>query len=90
MPTYSVVIFYDKTNIPQKQYMTEQHHAIKNTFPNLTTELTDSDDSRLTLYSTLPQRMPALMVFKDGARMQTKHAKIAHTEAINWIRALTS
>lgn len=87
MPTYSLVLFYDISNIPQKLYMEEQRRAIVNSFPDLTVEVVDSTDVRLSLYSTTPQRVPCLMIFKNNARMQTKHAKLQHSEAINWVRA---
>lgn len=89
MPSYKVVLFHDISNVPQQQYMTEQMNAIKNSFPDLTVELANSTDSRLALYSNISQRMPCIMVFKDNARMQVKHAKLQHPEAINWIRTFT-
>lgn len=87
MPTYKVVLFYDTTDVPQQQYMKEQMNAIKNSLPELSVELAPSTDFRLALYSTIPQRMPCIMIFKNDARMQTKHAKLQHPEAINWIRS---
>lgn len=87
MPSYKVVLFHDVSDIPQQQYMKEQQEAIKNLLPEITVELVDSTDPRLALYSTIAQRMPCVMIFKDNARMQVKHAKLQHSEAINWIRS---
>ena len=30
------------------------------------------------------------MIFKDEARMQSKHSKLSHSDAINWITARVS
>jgi hypothetical protein len=32
--------------------------------------------------------MPCLMIFKDEARMQTKHARRSHEEIIAWIQSI--
>ena len=89
MPTYKVVLFHSISDIPQQQYMNEQKRAIQNSISNLEVEVADSTDFRLALYSSIPNRMPAVLILKDGARMQIKHAKLGHPEAVNWIRAVT-
>jgi hypothetical protein len=86
MAQYKVVLFSDSIS---QQYMTEQQEAINNALPTLETELANSDDARLALYSTTPTRMPAILILKDNARMQIRHAKLSHTDAINWISART-
>ena len=88
MPTYKIVLFHDISDIPQQQYMNEQKNAIINSFPDVTVELANSADPRLALYSNISQRMPCIMVFKGEARMQVKHEKLGHPEAINWVRSL--
>jgi len=68
--------------------MIKQEQAINLALPQVTTEQAKSDDSRLALYSKTPTRMPCLMIFKDGARMQTKHAKRDHEEIVTWIKSI--
>ena len=85
MPSYHVVLFSDPVT---QQYMKEQEQAINNAIPSVTTEQATHEDSRLSRFSTKPSRMPCLMIFKDGARMQSKHSKIAHHEMINWIKGV--
>ena len=84
MANYKVVFF---TNDLLRQYMNEQKLAIENTFPDVTTELAEDNDSRLALYSKTPKRMPCIMLFKDEARMLVKHAKRQHTEIVDWVKA---
>ena len=67
----------------------EQEQAINNALPDITTELVDYTDSRLALYST-KQRIPCIMIFKNDARMQSKHSKISHADAITWITSLVT
>jgi len=85
MPSYKCVLFSDSVT---KQYMIDQELAINHALPDVTTEQASSDDSRLALYSKIPTRMPCLMIFKDGARMQTKHAKRDHDQIITWIKTI--
>ena len=85
MPNYKVVLFSDSVT---QQYMIDQEQAINIALPNVTTEQADSDDTRLALYSKTPSRMPCLMIFKDGARMQTKHVKRGHDQIITWIQSI--
>ena len=85
MPSYKVVLFSDSLT---QQYMSEQEQAINISIPEVTTELAGSDDARLALYSKTPTRMPCLMIFKDGARMQTKHAKRDHNQVVTWIKTI--
>jgi hypothetical protein len=85
MPNYKVVLFSDPVT---QQYMKEQEQAINNALPSVTTEQATHEDSRLQLYSKYHSRMPCLMIFKDGARMQTKHAKRNHAEIIAWIKTI--
>ena len=85
MPSYKLVLFSDNIN---QQYMSEQKKAIENAMPSLVTELSDSNDSRLALYAKHPDRMPCLMLFKDDARMQSRHTKRSHEEIINWIKTI--
>lgn len=87
MATYKAVFFYDVNDPTQQQYMTEQMNATKNSLPDLAVELVDSNDSRLTLFSAKGSRVPCIMIFKGGARMQAKHAKLQHDAAINWIQS---
>ena len=84
MSTYSVLIFTDSVH---KQYMTEQQKAIDNAISKVTSELVNHTDSRHAHFST-KQRVPCVMIFKDGARMQAKHSKISHDEMINWIKGV--
>lgn len=85
MPKYKCVLFSDSVT---QQYMIDQEQAINLALPDVTTEQAGSDDSRLALYSKTPTRMPCLMIFKDGARMQTKHAKRGHDQIITWIKTI--
>jgi len=85
MPKYKCVLFSDSVN---QQYMIDQELAINHALPDVTTEQASSDDSRLALYSKIPTRMPCLMIFKDGSRMQTKHTKQSHEQIINWIKSI--
>jgi hypothetical protein len=89
MATYKAVFFYDVNDTTQQQYMTEQMSATKNSLPDLSVELADSNDPRLTLYASKGSRVPCIMVFKGDARMQAKHAKLQHEAAINWIQSRT-
>jgi len=84
MATYKVVFF---TNDLLRQYMNEQKLAIEKAISNVTTELAEDNDSRLSLYSKTPKRMPCIILFKDDARMLVKHAKRQHSEIIDWIKA---
>jgi len=83
MPNYKVVLFTDSVH---QQYMTEQKQAINNSLPDLPVEVVDHTDSRLAKFSD-KNRVPCIMVFKDEARMQTRHSKLQHSEAVNWIAA---
>jgi hypothetical protein len=85
MPNYKCVLFSDSIH---QQYMIDQELAINDALPDVTTEQADYTDSRLALYSTTPTRVPALIVFKDGARMQIKHAKRGHDEIVTWIQSI--
>lgn len=85
MPSYKCVLFSDSIH---QQYMIDQELAINDALPDVTTEQADYTDSRLALYSTTPTRMPCLMIFKDGARMQIKHAKRGHDEIVTWIQSI--
>ena len=84
MADYKVVFF---TNDLLRQYINQQKLAIEKALPDVTTELANDDDSRLSLYSKTPKRMPCIMLFKDNARMLVKHAKRQHNEIIDWIKA---
>ena len=84
MPNYKVVLFTDSVH---QQYMTEQQQAIDNAISTITSELVDYTDSRLAQFST-KQRVPCVMIFKDGARMISKHSKISHDEMVNWIKGV--
>jgi len=90
MATYSVVLFYAESDDTQQQYMTEQQSAIQKAHPTLSVEVVSSTDSRLSLYGKYPERTPCILILKNGARMQAKHAKLQHTEAINWITSRIS
>jgi len=84
MANYKAVFF---TNDLLRQYMNEQKLAIEKAISNVTTELAEDNDSRLSLYSKTPKRMPCIILFKDDARMLVKHAKRQHSEIIDWIKA---
>ena len=71
-----------------QQYMIDQEQAINNAIPQVATEQATHEDARLALYSTTPTRMPALLILKDGARMQIKHAKRSHEEIVTWIQSI--
>ena len=81
MPNYKVVLFTDSIH---QSYMNTQKEAIENALPDVSIELVDYTDSRLSLYGN-SQRVPCIMIFKDGQRMQSRHSKLSHAEAINWI-----
>ena len=85
MPTYKVVLFSDSIH---QQYMNEQQRAINNALPEVTTEVANHEDSRLALYAKHPTRMPCIMIFKDDARMQSRHAKRSHDEIVAWIQSI--
>ena len=84
MPTYKVVLFSDSIH---QQYMNEQQRAINNALPEVATETANHEDSRLALYAKHPTRMPCIMIFKDDARMQVKHARRGHDEIVTWVRS---
>ena len=71
-----------------QQYMIDQELAINLAIPQVATEQATHEDARLALYSTTPTRMPALLILKDGARMQIKHAKRSHEEIVAWIQSI--
>jgi len=83
MPNYKVVLFSDLVHL---QYMTEQKQAINDFLPDLPVEVVDYTDSRLVKFSD-KNRVPCIMLFKDEARMQTRHSKLSHSEVVNWIAA---
>ena len=85
MPSYKCVLFSDSVT---QQYMIEQEQAINLALPDVVTEQAEANDVRLALYSETPTRMPCLMIFKDGFRMQTKHTKQSHEQIINWIKSI--
>lgn len=85
MPTYKCVLFSDSIH---QQYMIDQELAINNAIPQVATEQATHEDARLALFSTTPTRMPALLILKDGARMQIKHAKRSHEEIVAWIQSI--
>ena len=66
--------------------MTEQKQAINDSLPDLPVEVVDYTDSRLAKFSD-KNRVPCIMLFKDEARMQTRHSKLSHSEVVNWIAA---
>jgi len=79
------VLFSDSIH---QQYMIDQELAINLAIPQVATEQATHEDARLALYSKTPTRMPCLMIFKDGARMQTKHAKRDHNQVVTWIKTI--
>jgi len=79
------VLFSDSIH---QQYMIDQELAINLAIPQVATEQATHEDARLALYSTTPTRMPALLILKDGAKMQTKHAKRSHEEIVTWIQSI--
>ena len=85
MPTYKCVLFSDSIH---QQYMIDQELAINLAIPQVATEQATHEDARLALYSTTPTRMPALLILKDGAKMQTQHAKRSHEEIVAWIQSI--
>ena len=85
MPSYKVVLFSDSIH---QQYMIDQELAINLALPQVTTEQADYTDSRLALYSPTPTRVPAIIIFKDGARLQVKHAKRGHDKIVTWIQSI--
>lgn len=86
MPNYKVVLFTDSIH---QSYMTSQKEAIKKALPDVTIELVDHTDSRLALFTT-SQRVPCIMILKDDARMDAKHAKLSHADATNWVTSYVS
>ena len=72
-----------------QQYMIDQELAINLAIPQVATEQATHEDARLALYSTTPARMPALLILKDGAKMQIKHAKRSHEEIVAWIQSIS-
>lgn len=86
MATYNVVLFADESDSTQQEYMTQQGQAITNAFSHVTVENVNSDDSRLNLYGKYADRVPAIIIFKNGGRMKARHAKLQHNEAVEWIR----
>ncbi len=85
MPTYKVVLFSDSIH---QQYMNEQQRAINDALPDVTTEVANHEDSRLALFAKHATRMPCIIIFKDGARMQSRHAKRDHDKIVTWIRSI--
>jgi len=79
------VLFSDSIH---QQYMIDQELAINLALPQVTTEQADYTDSRLALYSPTPTRVPAIIIFKDGARLQVKHAKRGHDKIVTWIQSI--
>ncbi len=86
MPNYKVVLFTDSIH---QSYMTSQKEAMKKALPDLSIELVDHTDSRLTLFAT-SKRVPCIMIFKEDARMEAKHAKLSHADATNWVTSYVS
>ena len=52
---------------------------------NIETELATHLDSRLTKYSTTPDRLPCYMIFKNNVCKSIIHAKLSERDLINWV-----
>lgn len=67
------------------EYLQKQLDAICITFSELEVEHVNETDPRLALYSTITNRFPCLMMFKDGARKRVTHAKFTERDFVEWV-----
>jgi len=67
-------------------YIQSQLQSIANDISDLETEFANEGDSRLQRYCKKPDRLPCLMVFKNGVHLNHVHAKFNAKEALAWVR----
>jgi len=69
------------------EYVENQLQAIKNLYPELTTQHVNETDSVMELYARYPGRLPAFFIFKNGARMSSLQAKVTTEQLIDWFKS---
>ena len=82
---HKIVAFSDSNDLVNTEYMQTQLDAISITFPEVEIEHVNENDPRLALYSDTPDRLPCLMMFKNGARKRVTHAKFTERDFVEWV-----
>ena len=85
---FKVIAFVDSSNALQLDYIKNQVEAIKNQFPEVTFDI-QNELSPLFQYSK-HKRVPCYMCFKNGIYKIQKAGKLNDTQAIDWIKFVTS
>jgi len=80
-----ILAFSYSGDIPNIGYMQKQLDAISILFPEVEIEHVDETDPRLALYTATPERLPCIMMFKNGVRKQVTHAKFSERDFIEWV-----
>jgi hypothetical protein len=90
MPAYKVVLFANIGQTTEVQYLNNQRLELLDAFPTITVDISNSSDTRLLKFAKKGVRCPCAIIFKDGAKVTSKHGKLNNQEAINWVRTIIS
>lgn len=80
-----ILVFSLSSDIVNTEYMQKQLDAISILFPEVEIEHVNENDARLALYTTITNRFPCIMMFRDGARKKVVHAKFNERDFIEWV-----
>ena len=80
-----LLVFSNSSDLVNTEYMQKQLDAISITFSELEVEHVNENDPRLALYTTITNRFPCIMMFKDGARKKVVHAKFTEQAFVEWV-----
>lgn len=81
----AIVAVSDSTDPNMIEYVQSQLDAIIISFPELTIEHVNENDSIMERYARYPNRVPAFFILKNGARMGVLQAKVTTPELLNWV-----
>lgn len=80
-----ILAFSDSSDLVNTEYLQKQLDAISIIFPEVEIEHVNENDARLALYSDTPNRLPCIMMFRDGARKRVTHAKFNERDFVEWV-----
>lgn len=83
--SYKLVAFVYSSDSIISEYINNQIQAISILFPELETEVSNENDTRLVLYSTTPDRFPSFMLFEDNIFKTGIVGKFNDDELFSWV-----
>lgn len=81
----SIVGVSDSSDPNMIEYVQKQLEAIVISFPELSIEHVDENNSIMQRYARYPGRVPAFFILKNGARMGVLQAKVGTPQLLNWV-----